>query len=150
MKTVLARTGMILMVLLFAGSGHAQYSLKSSAFAPVNTASSAGTYSVKSTIGTTGGAARAAGGSFSVTSSPWMVAVVETPSAPKLSIAAAGDSVKVSWPSPSIGWLLQQNTNSVNSANWSNVTATIQDDGTTKTLIANPPRGNRFYRLFKP
>jgi len=34
--------------------------------------------------------------------------------------------------------------------NWSNVTATIQDNGTTKTLIVNPPTGNRFYRLQKP
>jgi hypothetical protein len=30
------------------------------------------------------------------------------------------------------------------------VTTTIQDDGTTKTLIVNPPAGNRFYRLFYP
>jgi hypothetical protein len=41
-------------------------------------------------------------------------------------------------------------TNSVSSVNWSNATATIQDDGTTKTLIVNPPTGNRFYRLHKP
>ena len=27
------------------------------------------------------------------------------------------------------------------------VTATIQDDNTTKTLVVNPPTGNRFYRL---
>jgi hypothetical protein len=31
--------------------------------------------------------------------------------------------------------------------NWSNVTAPIQDDGTTKTFIVNPPTGDRFYRL---
>jgi hypothetical protein len=29
------------------------------------------------------------------------------------------------------------------------VTATIQDDGSTKTFIVNPPTGNRFYRLTK-
>jgi hypothetical protein len=33
--------------------------------------------------------------------------------------------------------------------NWSNAPGTIQDDGTTKTLIVNPPAGNRFYRLFR-
>jgi len=60
------------------------------------------------------------------------------------------NTVAVWWPSPSTGWVLQQNTNSVASVNWSNVTDTIQDDGTTKTLIVNPPAGNRFYRLFKP
>jgi len=31
-----------------------------------------------------------------------------------------------------------------------NITVNIQDDGTTKTLIVNPPTGNRFYRLHKP
>jgi hypothetical protein len=46
--------------------------------------------------------------------------------------------------------VLQQNTNSVSSVNWRNVTSGIQDDGTTKTLLVNPPAGNRFYRLFKP
>jgi uncharacterized protein YcnI len=59
----------------------------------------------------------------------------------------APNTVAVSWPSPSTGWTLQQNTNSVSSANWSNVTSGIQDDGTTKTFIVNPPTGNRFYRL---
>jgi len=52
--------------------------------------------------------------------------------------------------SPSTGWNLQQNTYSVSSLNWSNVTGTIQDDGTTKTLVVNPPTGNRFYRLKIP
>ena len=55
----------------------------------------------------------------------------------------------VSWPSPSTGFGLQQNTNSVSSVNWSNVN-TITDNGTNKFIIVNPPAGNRFYRLFKP
>lgn len=57
------------------------------------------------------------------------------------------NTVAVFWPSPSTGWVLEVNTNSVSSANWSNVTATIQDNGTTKTLIVNPPADYRFYRL---
>ena len=71
--------------------------------------------------------------------------------APLLSILrTTTNTVAVSWPSPSTGWDLQQNTNSVGSLNWSNVTSGIQDDGTTKTLIVNPPTGTRFYRLNKP
>jgi hypothetical protein len=128
----------------------AQYSMRRHSFSTVGSKSTGGSYSVSSAIGTTGAGATASGGGYSVTPSPWSVAVVETPGAPKLGIAAAGAAVKVTWPSPSTGWLLQQNTNSVSSVNWSNVTATIQDDGTTKVLIVNPPTGNRFYRLFKP
>lgn len=45
----------------------------------------------------------------------------------------------------------QPNTNSVSSLTWSNLEGTaIQDDGTTKLLIVNPPTKNRFYRLWKP
>ena len=73
-----------------------------------------------------------------------------TPGAPLLTIfRTTTNTVAVTWPSPSAGWTLQQNTNSISSVNWSNVTTTIQDDGTTKTLIINPPTGNRFYRLTK-
>jgi len=60
------------------------------------------------------------------------------------------NTLAVSRSQRSSNWSLQQNTNRVSSLNWSNVTATIQDDGTTKTLIVNPPAGNCFYRLFKP
>ena len=74
-----------------------------------------------------------------------------TPAPPRLSITLNHQlsTINVSWPSPSTGWYLQQNTNSVSSLNWSNVTSDIQDDGTNKTLIVNPPSGNRFYRLSK-
>ncbi|MBE0543300.1 MAG: hypothetical protein IH623_18295 [Verrucomicrobia bacterium] len=56
----------------------------------------------------------------------------------------------VSWPSPSTAWTLQKNTNSAGSLNWSDVNDTIYDDGATRTLIVNPPTGNRYYRLWKP
>jgi len=46
--------------------------------------------------------------------------------------------------------MLEQNTNKITSVNWSNVTDTIQDDGTNHTLIVDPPTGDRFYRLFRP
>jgi outer membrane protein assembly factor BamB len=60
------------------------------------------------------------------------------------------NTVVISWPSPSTGFQLQQNTNRLGSVNWSNVTDTIQANGTNKLIIVNPPVGNRFYRLFKP
>jgi Beta-propeller repeat len=59
------------------------------------------------------------------------------------------NTVAISWPSPSTGFALQQNTNGIATANWSNITDTIQDDGTNKTLIVYPVSGNRFFRLFK-
>jgi hypothetical protein len=70
--------------------------------------------------------------------------------AAKLSIAlTATNTALVSWPSPSAGFELQQNTNSVGSMNWTSAPG-VADNGTIKYLIVNPSTGNRFYRLFKP
>jgi hypothetical protein len=73
------------------------------------------------------------------------------PPPPSLTIQlTASNSVAVSWPAAATGFVLQQNTNGLSSVNWSNVTAGIQTVGTNETLIVNPIRGSRFYRLVKP
>ena len=92
------------------------------------------------------------GGNFTLQGGFWgVISAVQTPGAPLLSIArTTTNTVAVFWPSPSTGWTLQQNTSSVSSLNWSNVTATIQDDGTKLMLIVDPASGSRFYRLYKP
>jgi hypothetical protein len=70
---------------------------------------------------------------------------------PVLNIAgAAPNTVAISWPSPSTGFTLQQNTESFATASWSNVLTTPTDNGTTKTVMVNPTTGNRFYRLNYP
>lgn len=126
----------------------AQYSLDWSTIDGGGGTSTGGVYSVSGTIGQPD-AGLLSGGNFTLQGGFWgIIAGVQTPGAPLLSILrTTTNTVVVSWPSPSTGWDLQQNTNSVSSVNWSNVTSGIQDDGTTKTLIANPPTGNRFYRL---
>jgi len=110
--------------------------------------STGGVYSVTGTIGQPDAGAMS-GGNYTLQGGFWgIIAAVQTPGAPLLSILrTTTNTVAVAWPSPSTGWNLQQNTNSVSSVNWSNVTSGIQDDGTTKSLIVNPPTGNRFYQL---
>jgi hypothetical protein len=67
---------------------------------------------------------------------------------PSLAVArTTTNTVALSWPSPSTGFTLQQNTNGIATVNWSNVLTTPTDNGTTKTVIVNPPAGNRFFRL---
>ncbi len=92
------------------------------------------------------------GGNFTIDGGFWgVVAAVQTPGAPTLSIArTTTNTVAVSWPSPSAGFTLQQNTNGIGTVNWSNVVTAPMDNGTIKYFIINPPTGNRFYRLFKP
>ncbi len=69
---------------------------------------------------------------------------------PNLNITRAPPNVVVSWPGYYGDFMLQQNSNGIASVNWSNAPGTIQDDGTIKYLLVNPPAGNSFYRLFKP
>jgi hypothetical protein len=112
--------------------------------------STGGVYSVSGTIGQPD-AGTMSGGSFSLTGGFWsLLSVVQTAGGPLLSITlTTTNTAMVSWPSPSTGFQLQQNTNSVASVNWSNTPAAT-DNGTIKYIIVNPPTGNRFYRLFKP
>jgi hypothetical protein len=109
-------------------------------------------YSVTGTIGQPD-AGTMSGGDYTLQGGFWgVIGAVQTHGAPLLTITLNPQlsTLHVSWPSPSTGWALQVNTNSVSSVNWSNVNSGIQDDSTTKTLIVNPPTGNRFHRLNKP
>jgi len=113
--------------------------------------STGGVFALSGTIGQPDAGGPMSGGNFSLTGGFWSLNAVQTPGAPLLSIVkTTTNTVAVFWPSPSTGYVLQQNTNSVASVNWSNVVTAPIDDGVTKTVIVNPPTGNRFYRLFKP
>ena len=114
--------------------------------------STGGVYSVSGTIGQPDAGGPMTGGNYSVTGGFWsLFSVVQTPGAPLLSVMrTTTNTVLVSWASPSTGFNLEVNTNSVASVNWSNAPGTIQDNGAIKYVIVNPPTGNRFYRLFKP
>ena len=67
--------------------------------------------------------------------------------APKLSIfLTATNTAVVSWPYPSAGWSLQQNTNLPTP--WTAPLQSIQNDGTNNFIVVTPGPGNCFYRLF--
>jgi uncharacterized repeat protein (TIGR03803 family) len=68
-------------------------------------------------------------------------------SALSLSVAfSSGNAVVISWPSPSTGFVLQQNTN-VEATNWTTSGFTISDDGTNKSITISPAAGYLFFRL---
>jgi hypothetical protein len=80
-----------------------------------------------------------------------LFSVPAAPVAPLLTVRrTAANTVVVTWPSLATGFVLQQNASGVSSQNWSNVTAGIQNDGTTKSLIVSLTPGQRFFRLFRP
>ena len=112
--------------------------------------STGGVYSVSGTIGQPD-AGRMTGGNYSIDGGFWgIIAAVQTPGAPLLTVRLSStNTVIVSWPSPSTGFVLHHNTD-LNTTNWSSVGIVPADDGNTKTVIIAPPVGNRFYRLRNP
>jgi len=113
--------------------------------------STGGVYTVNGTVGQPDAGPRLSGGSYSVVGGFWSIyAAVQTPGAPRLSITrTATNSIVVSWPSSSAGFALQENSN-LSMTNWVGTSETLNDDGTSKFIVVNPPAGNRFYRLFRP
>jgi hypothetical protein len=130
-------------------TAHAQtYSIDWSTIDGGGGTSTGGVYSISGTVGQPD-AGTTSGGNYSLAGGFWsLFSAVQTPGAPLLAITiTTTNTAMISWPSPSTDFVLQQNTNSVASVNWSNVLTTPTDNGTTKTVIVNPATGNRFFRL---
>ena len=132
-------------------NAHAQFSIDLHTIDGGGGTSTGGVFRVSGTIGQPD-AGTMSSGNFSLVGGFWsLLSALQTPGGPLLSIFyTSTNTAVVSWPSPSSGFLLQQNTNGVASLNWSNVSALPIDNGTNRFIIVNPPTGERFYRLFKP
>ena len=112
--------------------------------------STGGVYSLSGTIGQHDAGGPMAGGNYSLTGGFWALYAVQIPGAPPLSIfLTTTNTAVVRWPFPSTGWILQQNTN-LTTTNWVTPLETVNNDGTNKFIIVNPPNGNKFSRLRKP
>src|SRR6266700_6414626 len=80
--------------------------------------STGGVYTVSGTIGQPD-AGKLSGGNYTLDGGFWGIIAIQTPGAPTLTITrTTTNTVLISWPSPSTGFTLQQNTNSVSSVNW--------------------------------
>jgi hypothetical protein len=105
---------------------------------------------VSGTIGQAG-AGHAASANYTVDGGFWSIlAVVQTPGLPWLSIAGTTtNTVLVCWPAggPSCV-LLESPTMATNS--WTTVGTQPVQVGDTMQVIVSPPVGNRFYRLRNP
>lgn len=91
------------------------------------------------------------GGEYGLVGGFWArISTVPTAGAPLLTITLTQtNTAMVSWPYPSSGWSLQQNTN-VNTTNWVAASETVTNNGTINYIIVNPPTGNLYFRLMEP
>jgi len=111
-------------------------------------ASTNGQYTVSATIGQPDASTSMSGGNYSVTGGFWSIYAVETAGAPLLTITPSGKNVVVTWPYPSTGFVLQQNS-SVTTTNWTNSTFTITTNSSVNSVTIGVANGDLFLRLKK-
>jgi hypothetical protein len=112
--------------------------------------STGGTYVVTGTIGQSD-AGRMAGGSFTLEGGFWgIIAAIQTEGAPRLSVELTNNVVRVHWPLPGTGWVLEQ-TNRVtgSAALWPLVPVPYATNETQIFITIPAPVGDRYYRLRK-
>ncbi|HVM47814.1 MAG TPA: hypothetical protein VMU04_07295 [Candidatus Acidoferrum sp.] len=141
---------LLLCALCFRAAGQS-YSVSWYKIAGGGGTSTGGTYTVSGTIGQHDAGGPMTGGSFSVTGGFWsLIAAVQTPGAPTLTITTSGSSVIVSWPYPSTGWTLQQNPSVTHAAGWMTSGYTISNNGSVNSITITSPTGSLFFRLASP
>ncbi|MGA3283382.1 MAG: hypothetical protein ABSD57_02835 [Verrucomicrobiota bacterium] len=130
-----------------AGLRSQQYSVDWYKIAGGGGTSSNGQYSVSGTIGQHDAGGPMTGGSYSLTGGFWsLIAVVQTPGLPNLTITVAGpNSVVVSW--PDTGSYTLQTNNNLSTSNWLGYGGTINNSNGTNSITITPPSGNLFFRL---
>ena len=74
----------------------------------------------------------------------------DAPDSPSLTISLTNShTVVISWPAPSDGFGLQQNSN-LSTMNWLDFSGTVTTNGTTKSATISPATNNLFFRLRHP
>lgn len=114
--------------------------------------SAGGTYSLSGTIGQPD-AGVMSGGNYSLVGGFWgVVAAIQTPGAPLLSIERIGSSVRVFWPLPATGFVLDETAtlNGSPTIPWMQTAFLYQTNATHISVTIPAPTGNRYYRLRKP
>lgn len=117
--------------------------------------STGGIYSVSGTIGQVDASGPLNGGTYTLVGGFWALpTAIQTPGAPLLSVEKlAGNNVRVYWPLPATGFVLDQTTPLVSppaTNAWNQVAFPYQTNATQISITLGSPSGNKFYRLRKP
>jgi hypothetical protein len=108
-----------------------------------------GQYTLSGTIGQQDAGPTMSGGNYSLTGGFWsLIAVVQTPGAPNLTISRSGGSVIVSWPNTGSYTLLQNA--ALGGGVWTTNTSPVTTVNGTNSITITPPTGNLFFRLENP
>jgi hypothetical protein len=113
--------------------------------------STGGVYSLSGTIGQPDAGAMS-GGNYTLVGGFWgVVAAIQTPGAPWLTIGRTNASVVVSWPTPAEGFVLQQTpVLSAGPSPWVQVPFPYTTNPSDIRVTFPAPVGNKYFRLYKP
>lgn len=141
----------IILTLAWFGSSSAQiFSINWYKIAGGGGSSTNSQFTLSGTIGQAEAGGPMSGGNYSVSGGFWTISSVPVAGAPLLRIfLTTTNTAVVAWPSPSSGFSLQVTTN-LSAPVWIVPAEPINDEGTERYIIVNPPSGNRFYRLSNP
>jgi hypothetical protein len=81
------------------------------------------------------------------------LAAIQTPGAPLLSVQRVGNAVRVFWPLPATGYVLDETTTLASppaTILWTALGLPHQTNATHVSITAPAPAGKKFYRLRKP
>jgi hypothetical protein len=113
--------------------------------------STGGAYALSGTIGQPDAGATMNGGNYSLTGGFWSLVGALSGPGPTLTVTHSGNSVIISWPYPSSGFALQQNSNLSNPTGWSAYAGAVNtNNGLNSITISAPATGNLFFRLWYP
>ena len=148
-------SALLLCLVLTATTSAQSYSITKFAIAGGGSNSTGGVYAVSGTIGQTDASGPLGGGTYTLVGGFWALpGAVQTPGAPLLSVEQlAGNNVRVFWPLPATGFVVDQATSLVSppaTNAWSQVAFPYQTNATHISITLTSPPGNKFYRLRKP
>lgn len=110
--------------------------------------STGGAFALSGTIGQPDASQQPITGSvFSLTGGFWSLFAIQTHNAPLLSIERQSANVRVVWPLPATGFVLDQSLTATGV--WSQVSFPYATNATDISISAPAPTGNKFYRLRK-
>jgi hypothetical protein len=146
MKTLLLSCSLLLPAIGFSQ----QYSVDWYKVSGGGGTSTGGVLTVSGTIGQPD-AGTMSGSDYALVGGFWgIVAAVQAPGAPFLTITRSNIWVVVSWPLPAPGWRLHASTNVVAGSVWTGIPPPYQTNGANLQVIQPLPGGNKFYRLHRP
>ncbi|MDQ6632208.1 MAG: hypothetical protein M3Y82_10715 [Verrucomicrobiota bacterium] len=111
--------------------------------------STGGVYLVSGTIGQPD-AGRMTGGAYTLDGGFWgIIAAIQTPGAPLLTITRSNNFAIVSWPDTATGFRLENNGDLLITNGWATAPQTRSTNGGQISIVV-PAVGNNFYRLKNP